>query len=75
MTTTEKKKIDESMDGPPLAQEGQCPSKFFEKKKNIYIYIYIYVLILAILFYKITFCFSLKISLILLRVIPYSQTF
>ena len=70
---TKKKKMDESMDGPPLAQEGQCPSKFFEK--NILLYIYIYVLILAILFYKITFCFSLKISLILLRVIPYSQTF
>ena len=33
------------------------------------------VLILTILFYKITFCFSLTISLILLRVMLYSQTF
>ena len=32
------------------------------------IYYYICVLILAILFYKITFCFPLTISLILLRV-------
>ena len=46
--------------------------QFFFYKKNIIIYI---VLILVILFYKITFCFSLIISLILLRVILYSQTF
>jgi len=47
-------------------------------KKNIYIYIlllYICVLILSNLFNKITFCFSLTILFILLRVMLYSQAF
>ena len=44
--------------------------EFFWKK-----YYYICVLILAILFYKIIFYFPLRISLILLKVMLYSQTF
>ena len=54
----------------PLDRGGQI-----KKKKKIYIYIYICILILAILFYKITFYFPLIISLLLLRVMLYSQTF
>ena len=50
-----------------------APPKFFLKK---YYYIYVYcVLILVILFYKITFCFPLTISLIILREMLYPQTF
>ena len=51
--------------------EPPLPLNFFFLIKNIIIYI---VLILAILFYKITFCFSLTISLILLRVILFIFT-
>ena len=49
----------------------------FLKKNIIILYnnFYICVLILAILFYKITFCFSLTISLILLKVMSYSKAF
>ena len=58
-------------DGTTLGLGGaMAPLNFF---KNILLYIF--VLILAILFYKITFCFPLLISLILLRVMLYSQTF
>ena len=42
----------------------------FKKKKSIYS-----MLILAILFYKVTFCLPLIISLILLRIVLLSQTF
>ena len=45
------------------------PNIFFK------ILLYICVLILVILFYKITFCFSLTVSLIFLRVVLYSQNF
>ena len=58
------------MGGTTLGPGGQWPPLFFLKK-----YYYIYVLILTILFYKFTSYFSLTISLILLRVILYSQTF
>ena len=51
---------------------GAMPPLILKKK---YYYIYMCVLILAILFYKITFYFPLKISLILLRLMLYSQTF
>ena len=55
---------------PPLDQGGQWPPlDFFFLKKLLYIC----VLILTILFYKITFFFPLTISLILLRVMLYSQ--
>ena len=46
-----------------------------EKKKKKNNLLYICVLILAILFYTITFCFPLRIALILLRVMLYAQTF
>ena len=52
----------------PWIRGTMAPLIFFK-----YIYIYICVLILAILFYKITFYFPLTISLILLRVMLYSQ--
>ena len=57
------------MDGAMVRPGGKGPPNVFLK----YIIIYICVLILAILFYKITFYFPLTISLILLRVMLYSQ--
>ena len=53
----------------PWTRGGQWPPLDFFKK----ILLYICVLILAIFFYKITFCFSLTIPLILLRVMLYLQ--
>ena len=61
-----------TMDGTTIGQGGQwLPPNIFKK---ILLYI-ISPQILVILFYKITFCFPLIISLIFLKVMLYSQTF
>ena len=67
-----KQKILWSRDGTTLGLGGAMalPKLFL-----FLILLYICMLILAILFYKITFCFPLTISLILLGVILYSQIF
>ena len=58
--------------GTTLGPRGaMAPPNFF----FLNILLYMCVLILAILFYKITFYFPLTISLLLLRVMLYSQTF